>query len=1201
MPPKNFTRPIQKKIKILLVEDSGADADFIERELKNSGLDFEITVIQSKAEYIKSIEKSPDIILCDHSLPQFNSIDALEILQKNNLKIPFIHVSGAITEEHSIEIIKRGGSDYILKDRLARLPSAILNALDKLRIEKELAEFIEKEIKKENLVNDKTVLSKLDVGTIIDSSPNIIALLDDEGNIIAVNKAWKEFAEENELNDLNYGLGKNYIEVSSKAAGLDKEFGTATAEGIKGIFSDSRIKFSLEYPCDSPFEKRWFRLLVVPLKIGKSNGAIVIHTNISDAKFAEAEVFRSEKKFQTLVENSGDIIALINKKGIIEYVSPSIKILGYEPKELIGQSFVFGMHVDDVEKKEDNFGKLLNDPDTPIHTIHRVQHKDGSYKWLEGVKINRLNDENVRAIVANFRDITERKESEIKLANAYRLYYFISHVNQAIIHNHNEQELFDEVCEIAIKQAKLKMAWIGLADKENGIIKMQAQCGASEGTQEILRSYKYVQGGPLDRVLKGADYAVVNDVQKEYKSAWKNFGKNEQFKSAISLPIKKSGEVVGVYSLYYPEVNYFDEAEINLLTEAAGDISFALDVMEKKRLHEIAEKKVADSEKKYKQLFDQNPLPMWVYDSVEYRFLDVNEAAINHYGYSREEFLSMKVVDLRPEDDKPKFIKAAISSEPIRHLAGQWRHFKKDGSLIDVEVSVDHIIFNGIPARLAVMRDITEKLITEKKIEQSEKTLKAAQAIAHVGSWEIDIARGISIWSEESCRIYGISPKNNIQTWDSWISFVHPDDLDFVLKSINEVEAEMSNISLNFRIIRADGVERYLLSQFQNTFNEFGDIIYVTGVVHDITDRYIAQQEMEFNKNNLSALINSTTNLMWSVDTNFNLITSNFSNDKAVKIIYGKEMRNGMNILSVIEDVNIRNKYKKFYERAFSGEIFTELEYFEAPDPYWLEVSFYPILDDGLVIGTACFAQDVTQRIYAEEEREKLTKDIFQRNKNLEQFAYIISHNLRAPVANIIGFAEELSDDTYNDEEKKLFILEILSGVKRLDDVIKDLNEILHLNKEADTQKEEIFLSQLVYSIKTSIVNLVTDESVEIKTNFQKLKTIFTLKSYLYSIFQNLIINSIKYKRPGVNTVIEISSEIKNGKACITFTDNGMGFDLDKKGNQVFGLYKRFHPEIEGKGMGLFMVKAQVENLGGSIKVRSILNEGTKFEIELPV
>ncbi len=148
MPPKNITRPIQKKIKILLVEDSGADADFIERELKNSGLDFEISVIQSKAEYIKSIEKSPDIILCDHSLPQFNSIDALEILQKNNLKIPFIHVSGAITEEHSIEIIKRGGSDYILKDRLARLPSAILNALDKLRIEKELAEFIEKEIKK---------------------------------------------------------------------------------------------------------------------------------------------------------------------------------------------------------------------------------------------------------------------------------------------------------------------------------------------------------------------------------------------------------------------------------------------------------------------------------------------------------------------------------------------------------------------------------------------------------------------------------------------------------------------------------------------------------------------------------------------------------------------------------------------------------------------------------------------------------------------------------------------------------------------------------------------------------------------------------------------------------------------------------------------------------------------------------------------
>ncbi|MBS1494667.1 MAG: PAS domain S-box protein [Bacteroidetes bacterium] len=1077
MPLKKLSDLYHKKIKILLVEDSPADAEIIGRELKKSGLNFTISVVHTKADYINELKEPPDIILCDHSLPDFNSIEALEIVQEKNLKIPFILITGAISEDFSIQIIKKGGTDYIIKDRITRLPSAIANALEKYRIQKELSDYIEVEISKEKIENDRDVLSKLEMGAIIDSSPNHIALLDSDGTIIAVNKAWKEFAEQNKLEDFNYGLGKNYIHISQNALGSDKKIGEKAAEGIKNILGGSIDKFSLDYPCNTPKEKLWFRLIVSPLKIGNSNGAMVMHQNVSEMKFAELELTRTEKKYQTLVENAGDIIALLSAEGIIEYVSPSIKILGYEPKELIGKNFTFSTHPDDEVKKGDIFDELLKAPDKEISSIHRIQHKDGSYKWLEGIKINKLHDENIRAIVANFRDITERKEAELKLANAYRLYYFISHINQAIIHNQNEQDLFDAVCEIAINQGKLKMAWIGLTENEKGIIKMRAQCGASQNTREILARYKYSPGGPIDRVLKGADYSVINDIKKEYKSAWKNFGREEQFNSAITLPIKKSGQVIGIYSLYYPEVNYFDEAEINLLTEAAGDISFALDVMEKKRLHEIAEKKVADS----------------------------------------------------------------------------------------------------------------------------EKTLKVAQAIAHVGSWEIDVAKGISIWSEECCRIYGVSPKNNVHTFETWKTFIHPDDLEFVLKTFDEVEPTLTNISLSFRIVRPDRTERYLFSQLQYTLNEEGAITSVTGVVHDITERYIAEQEKEFTKNNLAALINSTTNLMWSVDTNFKLITSNYTNDEAVKKIFGKDLKLGESILKVFPNERMMKRYKKHYERAFSGERFTEVEFFESPEKVWLEISFYPMLDAGKVIGTACFAQDITQRILAEEEKEKLTKDIFQRNKNLEQFAYIISHNLRAPVANILGFAEELSDETYGEEDKKIFLEEMLSGVKRLDRVIKDLNEILHLNKEADSQKEEIFLSQLVHSIKTSIVNLLAKDQVEIKTNFHDLKKINTLKSYLYSIFQNLIVNSIKYKKPGVTPEITITSGIRDGKAILTFSDNGTGIDLDRKGDQVFGLYKRFHPDIEGKGMGLFMVKSQVENLGGSIKVHSKINEGTTFEIELPL
>jgi signal transduction histidine kinase len=107
-----------------------------------------------------------------------------------------------------------------------------------------------------------------------------------------------------------------------------------------------------------------------------------------------------------------------------------------------------------------------------------------------------------------------------------------------------------------------------------------------------------------------------------------------------------------------------------------------------------------------------------------------------------------------------------------------------------------------------------------------------------------------------------------------------------------------------------------------------------------------------------------------------------------------------------------------------------------------------------------------------------------------------------------------------------------------------------------------------------------------------------TLKSYLYSIFYNLISNSIKFRQKQVPCIIEIKSNLLKNNVELIFTDNGMGIDLKKKGDHIFGLYKRFHPHTEGKGMGLFMVKTQVETLSGKISIESEVNKGTQFRIE---
>jgi len=233
-----------------------------------------------------------------------------------------------------------------------------------------------------------------------------------------------------------------------------------------------------------------------------------------------------------------------------------------------------------------------------------------------------------------------------------------------------------------------------------------------------------------------------------------------------------------------------------------------------------------------------------------------------------------------------------------------------------------------------------------------------------------------------------------------------------------------------------------------------------------------------------------------------------------------------------------------------------------------------------------------------EVERIKITTDLIQRNRDLEQFTFIISHNLRAPTANIMGYAENIQDVLTTPEERTELLKGLSRSVISLDSVIKDINTILQVKREAGERKESIHFSKLVNDVLASIGNLVDKHYVRIETNFQEADEIFSLKGYMYSIFYNLISNSIKYGNPNVPPFIQIKSKKENEKIIISFKDNGLGFDMKTKADKVFGLYKRFHTHVEGKGMGLFMVKTQVETMGGRISVKSEPGAGTEFTIE---
>ena len=245
---------------------------------------------------------------------------------------------------------------------------------------------------------------------------------------------------------------------------------------------------------------------------------------------------------------------------------------------------------------------------------------------------------------------------------------------------------------------------------------------------------------------------------------------------------------------------------------------------------------------------------------------------------------------------------------------------------------------------------------------------------------------------------------------------------------------------------------------------------------------------------------------------------------------------------------------------------------------------------------------DITERKNAEAERAKMTAEIVQRNIDLEQFSYIVSHSLRAPLANLLGMADLIKQETLTIDEKLFLLQGFGKSLEKLDNVIIDLNQVTQIKHSVNDYKEEIHFSKLLKDIIANTDAIANNPDITIKSCFKEADAFYTVSNYMNSIFHNLISNSIKYKQPGVPLICEISTKKNDDNIRLLFKDNGMGIDLNKTGDQVFELYKRFHiGAAEGKGMGLFMVKTHVESLGGNIRVSSEVNKGTEFTIEFPL
>lgn len=262
---------------------------------------------------------------------------------------------------------------------------------------------------------------------------------------------------------------------------------------------------------------------------------------------------------------------------------------------------------------------------------------------------------------------------------------------------------------------------------------------------------------------------------------------------------------------------------------------------------------LSNSEEKYRTLFFKSPLPTWLYDLENLRFVDVNEAAIRHYGYTRDEFLSMTIKDIRPPEEVEMLLEdvAQVQKDIDRSRYGKWKHIKKDGDIIIAETTGYSVNHNERPVRIVVINDITQKEAAEQQLLENQMKLREAQAIARISSWEVDLIRNQAIWSDELYKIFELDKSETEPSRNLFLSFIDPEDRETIQPLIEQARRDFTESKIDFRFITSSGKKRYGYSEWRYGYDSYNNPVRLYGILQDVTDRKEAEEKSRLLENQI--------------------------------------------------------------------------------------------------------------------------------------------------------------------------------------------------------------------------------------------------------------------------------------------------------------------------------------------------------------
>ncbi|MFN8672791.1 MAG: PAS domain S-box protein [Candidatus Sericytochromatia bacterium] len=640
------------------------------------------------------------------------------------------------------------------------------------------------------------------------------------------------------------------------------------------------------------------------------------------------------------------------------------------------------------------------------------------------------------------------------------------------------------------------------------------------------------------------------------------------------------------------------------------------------------QEEIKKREELYSAIFNYANDSIALVDAETGAFIEFNEACYKKLGYTKEEFSKITVMDISAVNTKEEVFKK-INFFKDSNSTFEAKHISKNKKIMDVRISVKGIELQNKKYLISLWSDITENKLKEAKLLELTNNLNTAQALAKIGSWSLDLKTNKLICSDEMFNIFEIEKNTFNYNLDSYLALIPPEEINNLSETYKESILNKKPYDIIHRLITKSGNVKYINEKCFTEYDENGKAYRSFGTSQDVTEKIIIESKLQESEKKLKTALKTAKLGYWEM--NLKEQTASWS-DETYEIFEEKKGDYEITFEKVISFVPDEEKeflYKAYFDSIKNNtpyniihKIITKggnIKYINERCNTEYDKDNNPIRS----IGTS---QDITERVKMELEikllNQELEKKVKERtiqlesaNKDLEAFAYSVSHDLRAPLRHIDGFTNLLKMrlPVHNEESDK-YINKIIDSSKRLSLMIEELLQFSRLGRK-DFERKNVNLNELVHQIieqyKLDFINR------KIKFEIGELPNVLGDQILLHSVFENLISNAIKFTSKKDESIISIgllkenedllllsnktnisSSSIDKNNQVIYIKDNGVGFNIEYI-DKLFGVFQRLHnnDEFEGIGIGLANVKKIIKKHGWDIYAEGELNKGATFYI----